>query len=190
MTDANEKQTPTENTPQKPSLRQRWRKANERRAFRWGTQAALFILIFWAIMAFQTRKLIDDESPAPAFQLQDLQGQSYALEDHQGDKVVLAFWSPFCSICALEVDTLNAIHEDPDAQVISVVLSYRNHDEIQAFINENEVRYPVLLGTKELARDYRVESYPTIYIIDEEGRVQSTMVGYTTEIGLRARLSF
>ena len=182
----------TSSEAQRPpmGLRDRWRKANEKRAFRWGTQLAFFLLIFWAIMAFQTRNLINSDEPAPAFELPDRQGEPTALADFEGQKVVLVFWSPFCSVCAAEVGNLNAVNENEDVQVLSIVLSYKNLEEVDAFIRENEVEYPVLLGDRSIASSYKVESYPTIYIVDEAGQIDSSMVGYTTEMGLEARLLF
>jgi thioredoxin-related protein len=40
------------------------------------------------------------------------------------------------------------------------------------------VTYTVLLGGKDVANDYQVSSYPTIYIVDKNGKIIFTQVGY------------
>jgi hypothetical protein len=46
----------------------------------------------------------------------------------------------------------------------------------------------VLLGDDPLARAFRVNSYPTTFILNSEGRIEQATVGYTTRLGLLWRL--
>ena len=40
----------------------------------------------------------------------------------------------------------------------------------------------------ELARSFGVHSFPSSFVIDADGEIRHIEVGYTTEIGLRARM--
>ena len=45
-----------------------------------------------------------------------------------------------------------------------------------------------LLGDDALLRAFHVEAFPTAYFLDSGGRVQGSVTGYTTTLGLLARL--
>ena len=47
--------------------------------------------------------------------------------------------------------------------------------------------YPSLLAGKELAKEYGVTGYPTLFIVDKQGRIADVHVGYAKD--LAARLS-
>lgn len=169
-----------------------WRRWRQRWWVRWAVDLAVFGALFAGVMAFQTRDLVGSGEAAPAFRLKDMQGQAHALSDYQGKKTVVAFWAPWCSVCKVEVPTLSAMHADmgDDVNVISIVQGYRSLESVEGFVAEHGVTYPVLLGTEQTEADYRISKYPTIYILDEQGRIEDTVVGYTTGLGLRARVWF
>jgi len=174
------------------AVRRGWRRARERWWSRWLIDLAILAGIVAAVFAFQTRHLIDDGEPAPEISLNTLDGGQLDLADYRGKKVVLAFWAPWCGVCDMEASTLNDVHESAlesgDAAVVSVALGYEDVASVEAFVEAHDVRFPVLLGTAETARHYNVDSFPTLYILDEEGRVEHTAVGYTTSWGIAARL--
>ena len=158
----------------------------------WGLlrDLAFLAIVFAAVMAWQTRKLHGAGTPAPRLSLPTLDGGAISLQEQGGKKVVVAFWAPWCGVCKAEVGNLNALAEDAgdDLQVLTVALSYEDLDSVKRFVEEQGLRAPVLLGDSSVARDWNVDVFPTLYVIDEEGRVEHTMVGYTTELGLRLRL--
>jgi alkyl hydroperoxide reductase subunit AhpC len=48
---------------------------------------------------------------------------------------------------------------------------------------------PIVLDPDgRLARAWGVRSLPTSFVVDREGEIRTVEVGYTTELGLRARL--
>ena len=65
--------------------------------------------------------MIDEDGLAPMFVLEDLDGNTFALED-SGQKVYVKYWASWCSICLAgleELDTLAA--NETDFRVISIV---------------------------------------------------------------------
>jgi len=55
-------------------------------------------------------------------------------------------------------------------------------------VRDHGVDYPVLLGDDALLRALRVEAFPTTYFLDAQGRVRRSASGYTTTLGLLARI--
>ena len=74
------------------------------------------------------------------------------------------------------------------ANVISVASDFADVADVQRFVKAHDADYPVLLGTQETSRSFALEAFSTIYFLDAEGRVKGSAVGYTSTLGLLARL--
>jgi peroxiredoxin len=171
-------------------IRAAWQRARQRWWVRWGVDLALFALIFTAVMAWQTRHLPGAGTPAPDFQLRTLTGEQVRLADLRGKPVVLVFWAPWCGVCKAESSTVDALRSmvGERAHVMTVAVAYKSEDEVRRFVREHEADYPVLLGNWKLAEAFRVDSFPTTFVLSAEGRIQQSTVGYTTRLGLLWRL--
>lgn len=177
----------------RPSLPKRvgngWRGLRRSWYARWAIDLTLIAVIFWGVGRYQSRHLLDDEALAPAFRLRDLEGVSHALEDYRGKVVVLHFFAPWCTVCSLESDNWARIQSwQPDLQVIAVALSWEDEAAVASFVGDDRGRYPVLLGSDAVQTAYKVESFPTHYIIDPEGRIAWQGSGYTPTLGMLLRL--
>lgn len=180
--------TPTASAPGRVASAWRWLRARWYR--RWAVDLLLIALVFWAVGRFQARDLLDDDTLAPAFTLRGLDGRDHALSDYRGKVVVLQFFAPWCTVCRVESDNwarIQSLHGD-DVQVLAVALSYESVQSVVEFMGDDLGAYPVLLGNADVQRRYRVESFPTHYILDKDGRVTSQSAGYTTTLGYLMRL--
>ena len=144
-------------------------------------------MLFWAVLAWQGRDLLEGGRLAPPLTLQTLEGARFDLAELRGHKAVVAFWAPWCSVCKVEMPTLRKLAADL-VPVVSVALAYPDRASVERFADEHAEGLPVLLGTEQTADDWSVQAYPTLYVVDEEGRIEHAVVGYTTAIGLRLRL--
>ena len=45
-------------------------------------------------------------------------------------------------------------------------------------------RHPVLLAQDDFQRLMHVEAFPTVFVLDSQGRIVASMQGYTTTLGL------
>lgn len=171
-------------------LKAAWHRARQRWWVRWGVDLAVVVVLFMAVMAWQTRHLPGSGTPAPDFQLRTLSGEQVRLSELRGKPVVLVFWAPWCGVCKAESSTLSALRRmvGERAHVLTVAVAYEEEEEVRRFVREREADYPVLLGDSALTRAYRVNSFPTLFILSSEGRIQEAAVGYTTRLGLLWRL--
>ncbi len=153
---------------------------------------AILGVLALGISFWQGRSLLGSGAPAPAFSLTTTTGQRITTNDLKGQKTLLAFWAPWCGVCGAESDNLSRIQSwlGGRVRVVSVVLDQRGEGDVQAFMTEQEVDYPVLIGNPAIAAAYQVKSYPTIYVLDAEGRIEHAVVGYTTTAGLLGRVLF
>ena len=120
---------------------------------------------------------------APDFALSrlDAPDQSVRLSDLRGKKVVLDFWATWCVPCIDQVPALNAFHDehsqDPDVAVFGVSADLEGTEGIPEWVEEQGVRYPILLGGDELAVDMGAPGFPVTFWLDEEGRIERQHVG-------------
>jgi peroxiredoxin len=157
----------------------------------WAAQAALLVAIVLVVSTWQTRRHLDDDTPAPQFALRSLDGSVVRLADLRGKRVLVHFWATWCGVCKLEPGALNAVqdHLGPDEVLLSVVANADDTEEIRRFVKEHEIRYPVLLADDAVLRAYRVGAFPTNYFIAPDGTISASSVGLTTRFALWARMS-
>ncbi len=157
----------------------------------WGSllfDAVVLILVFVVINHWQTRNLPNDE-PAPPLELawlDDMRAESVLVPGKVG---VVYFFAPWCFYCRHSIGNLDKLVAEGELAWARVVaLDYGRVDEVREFIDTTGVRLPVLLGTQQTTRDWQIRGFPTYFVVDGEGRIVSRSVGYSTRIGLQARL--
>lgn len=167
-----------------------WERARQRWWVRWGVDLAVLVLVFAAVAAWQTRRLPDSGTPAPAFTLRTLAGETVSLESLRGKPVVLAFWAPWCGVCGAESSNISLLKRlaGDSAHVVSVAVAYEDEEAVRRFATKHEVDYPVLLGDDGVQGAWRVDTFPTVFFLSSEGHVERAVVGYTTLAGLSWRL--
>jgi peroxiredoxin len=153
----------------------------------------VIVLAFTAVSLWQNRNLLGVSEKAPDFSLKSLDGNPFTFDSSGKRKTVLYFFAPWCTVCTMSSHNIVSIRKayDPEeVAVYAVALSYSRREEVKQFAEEHRLTVPVLLGSENVQKDYKIEAFPTIYIIDQNGEISSRVVGYTTELGLRARLLF
>lgn len=176
-----------DNSQSTPSL---WARIRSHRAGRWGIDIAIVLVIFSLITAYQTRDLLDGDDPLPPMELVSLDGTTLNLEEIDTRRTIIYFWATWCGACSMQSGAISNLYnrEDDDLTIISVVLHYESEEQVRSFVEREEIDYPVYLGTDSQAHRFNVSAFPTVYIIDGDRRIRHGLVGYTTGIGLRARL--
>ncbi len=155
------------------------------RTVKYALEIAFILLVFFSVKAYMQRHLV--EGTAPALQATLLNGQSVNLQSSTDKPLLLHFWATWCPVCKLEQNSINALSEDH--KVITVAMNSGSDLEVQAYLEENNLSFPVIIDEdSNIARRFGVHGVPTSFIINSKGRIEFTEVGYTTSWGLRFRL--
>jgi peroxiredoxin len=154
-------------------------------------EVLLVVAVFLGVSAYQTRKHLSGE-PAPAFTLLDLEGRQVSLGAYRHKKVLLHFWATWCGVCRMELPSVRSFHRslNEDEVLLTIVEDADDVDALRAFAREHALTYPILLGTRETLRAYRVSSFPTNYFVNGDGTVRTTTVGLSTRLGMSLRMLF
>ena len=154
---------------------------------RWLLNGAIILAVFLAVNAWQGKDLVSNQVPAPLFRLPALSGDSVALEDFQGKRVLLYFFAPWCKVCDFSIGNLNwgrKLRSEDSAALLAVALSYDDLHSVKSFLERNPLDVPGLLGTPELFKSYRIRAFPTVYTVNKSVEIDGSTVGYATTLGL------
>lgn len=154
----------------------------------------LFVALFFAISTFQTRNMLSTSGTvAPALSGPLLRGGSYDIAAAGDRPVLVYFFAPWCTFCAVSSDNLTRLRRlrDEEAlEILTVVLDWQDLDEVRAYVERHELDLPVVLGDSRIAQDWRVYAFPTYYVLDSDRRIHRRDLGYSTQFGLWWRTWF
>jgi thiol-disulfide isomerase/thioredoxin len=164
------------------TLRRLWR---DNRWFRWASQVLLVLGVYLGVRAWQTRGTAG--GLAPTLEGTTLDGEAVSLAALRGQPVMVHFWATWCGVCRVEEGNIEAVAADH--RVLTVATRSGAPGEVDAYRRERGLSAPVILDPDgRLAAEWGVRSLPTSFVLDSDGRIRHVEVGYTTELGLRARL--
>ncbi len=168
---------------------QRLKQARRKAWVRWAMDGVLVLGAVAAIGAWQTRGHLPSGS-APQMTLPALDGPPVSLASFAGKPTLLVVWAPWCGVCAMDAPNVNRAAQwlEGRANVVWIASAYDDVGQVRAFVQRHGVRGPVLLDDGALSRQLRADMFPTLYFLGADGRVKRTAVGYTTTLGLVARL--
>lgn len=123
---------------------------------------------------------------APDFALTDTEGRVVRLSDYRGRRVILNFWASWCPPCRAEMPHMQRFYEKyagEDVALVSVNLTAleSSSDAAERFAAKRALTFPIALDTNGDTEDlYRISSYPTTYVLNENGVTDDIIVGPMT----------
>jgi len=138
--------------------------------------ATLFITLLVTGLSFS--------ADAPGFKLKDIFQKTVNSDDIYGNGVVvIEFWSTTCEACKEELPHLNDLFlEYRDEGLITIAISTddaRLEKNVKPFIQGRDYKFKVLLDPdKKAYQAFHVVSIPMTFIIDENGKIVYTHLGF------------
>ncbi len=130
-------------------------------------------------------------APAPDFSLRSPLGAPGTLSAHAGKIVLLDFWQTTCVGCVGATPKLNRLQRKNAARGFTVLGINQPPDTEEAvldFVDRRALEYPVLMDEGEVARAYGVFAFPTVILIDREGKIRARYRGPVTERALQSKI--
>lgn len=156
---------------------------------RWALEACAILLIVVAVQWWQTRDAT--HGPAPDFGEMSVDGQWTSLSAwraaHPGEPVALYFWADWCPVCSAQQDNVEALRAD--WPVLTVAMKSGPPSAVAGILAERELAWPTIVDASgRITREYGLPGVPALVVIDGNGEIHSVAIGYTTRLGMYARL--
>lgn len=141
---------------------------------------------------------------APSFTLKTPQGQNVSLADYRGKAVLLEFFATWCPHCNAEAPHLDKLYASlPHGKIafVAVDADGETQPSVFAFHRYYGMRYPALVDPSSQAGSftrpgtagkvttaYRIQSFPTFYVIGPGGKITYRTDGEQPDAALRQEL--
>lgn len=116
----------------------------------------------------------DENRPAlPSFTVQDVNGRPVNLQSLKGKKVFVNLWASWCPPCRREMPSIEKLAKAVDKNKVAFVLLSLddNFDKAKAFAKRQQLSLPIYYPAEALPALFNVQSIPTTFLFDEEGKL-------------------
>jgi peroxiredoxin len=116
----------------------------------------------------------------PPFELPTIKGDMQRLSAFRGRYTLVSFFFAECAPCIAEVPTLNA-YARQHGDMNFIAITYEDAATARQFAASRGLTWPVLHDGQALIDVLGISTYPTLMLIDPEGRVAGAAVGVSME---------
>jgi len=144
-----------------------------------------FIAIVLMPLSMQCYRPVQETGPlevgqaAPAFALQDLEGNDVSLEQYKGEIVILDFWATWCGPCRMTMPMLDELQDQYSGKLALLAVNLNEpKDVVREYVMNEGLGSRVLLDEDgSVGALYGVIGIPMQVLIDQNGTVQFIMTG-------------
>ena len=119
--------------------------------------------------------------PAPVWRLTDLNGHVVSSEQLKGKVVVVDFWATWCVPCIGEIPGYIELQKKYGAEglvIVGVSVDQKGPDHVKKFAEAKGMNYNIVMADDNIADAFGgIESIPTTFLINREGRIIHRKVG-------------
>jgi thiol-disulfide isomerase/thioredoxin len=162
-------------------IKQNWLK----KGLIWGRDIIIFCVLFYAVLAFQNRNMLDpnDDIVIAPLTLVTLDHDKHTIAPVEGKQTLIYFFAPWCSVCRASINNLEYVNQQT-TQVVIIALDYADQNEVQRFVDDVGLKLPVYLGYNDMKSLFQISAYPSYYLLDDTFKLTGKAMGYSTVLEL------
>ena len=140
-----------------------------------------------------TGNYISIGQPVPEFEHATLSGERITRQSLRGKIVLMDFWYMDCSACQTSFDHLSELqrkYSDQEFMVLGINGIDRDQQALSAYKKKYAINYPLLMADEYTEKRYSIRVYPTLYLIDRQGKLQYIHHGLSEEsmVGIEKKI--
>lgn len=150
--------------------------------------AAMFILVLgFVMMMLPANAELKRGQKLPVAAMTDLNGSEIKMGGKQNRAYVIDFWATWCGPCKAAIPFLQELHDKyakRGVSVIGIALQSGSEQEVRRFVEDYSMTYPITVPPAEgkaVMNQFRVDAFPTLYVVDKRGIIRLVEVGYSEE---------
>lgn len=153
--------------------------------------------ILFILPDFLHAEILPPGTEAPTFSMPSLSGKREALRVWCGKTlskpyvndtphiVIISFWATYCKPCHKEIPELEKFykkHKDEKIKIFLISIDTKGAGIVVPFAKERNYTLPILFDPyKKTSQRYGVESLPALFVIDPDGIIRYSSMGYKEE---------
>ena len=116
------------------------------------------------------------------FKTTDINGNKINTKSLAGKIIVLNFWFINCPPCRMEMPELSKLSDEykSDSSIVFLAIALDKKYDLEQFLNGSGFGYTIIDNGRFITDQYRITSYPTNVIVDQNGKVYFHSSGLST----------
>ena len=145
---------------------------------------ACLIVLVWVVSGFLNKELVRGQPPEINVPVINTGANLSCNKQQPG---LIYFWASWCGICAKIKDTMKeTLAEYPG---ITVAVKSGTGEEVARYLKAQGLNWAAAIDNEGAVGSlFGIRGVPTIFILDKDGNIKYSTVGYTSSWGLKIRL--
>ncbi|WP_430816880.1 peroxiredoxin family protein [Carboxylicivirga sp. RSCT41] len=116
------------------------------------------------------------------FNVKDINGNHYTLEELKGQIVVINFWFIDCNPCTSEIPELNQMVEHfKNDDIVFLGMALDSEERLKTFLKTTPFDYNIIPKCKDIVTAYGIKTSPGHVVIDKNSQIVYSSEGLTPE---------
>ena len=119
--------------------------------------------------------------PAPAFDLESIDGARFNSKALEGKVALVDFWATWCGPCIAEIPRWNELYgryKDQGLVVVGMTIRSGWASDIKPDAKKLKIAYPVVVGNDDVEKGFGgIWGFPTTFLINRKGRIYKKYTG-------------
>ncbi len=130
------------------------------------------------------KKMLEDGATAPDIKVKDLTGNDVPVSAFKNKIVLIEFGATTWGANPLANPLMNRLSKQYNSANVAIISVYSAETPLQInnYIKNNKLEFPVYMGNRQLKKGFKTMGTPGFYLIGKDGKIVKSSNGYYDEL--------